>query len=94
MLRETIQDSLLVFSHFLLEQKKNMLVLIKKRFTNNLTYLVNHGDKDFVIGLRIVIEWILVASEFHLHLYSLFLGVRLFVNILSVLRGHRYRIFI
>ncbi len=47
------------------------------------TYLGDYGHENFIVSLRIIVKWILMTSEFHGHLDSLFLGGSFLVLLLS-----------
>ena len=49
------------------------------------SYLRDHGHEDFVVGLGVVVERVLMASELHSHLHALRLGRLVLVIVLSVL---------
>ena len=49
------------------------------------SYLRDHGHEDFVVGLGVVVEGVLMASELHGHLHALRLGRLVLVVVLSVL---------
>ncbi len=57
-----------------------------------ITYLLDDWHENLVVSLRVIIQWVLMRSELHSHLDSIFLVMGLFVLLLSVCgRLHKFR---